>query len=1177
MSRNSRNDRFEQAVSLLRSYTDSSSDKALLSALLTGSAPQSSNNTPEAQFEKLADNLVSVVKGGVFVSEFVTDLKNFLGEGNDQGIKDLVKGFVRITFPTDINVDKKAEVPPYANSSQLYGGPSTELTLKYAGLMNEETVLADTPERCFLPDSKKNPTLYAIELLNPKLGMTTRDAAPLSIFANLVPTIEMSRCVPYINTRISVSGSSPVDTEGRLQGLSLVTYLNGVGAPVSNLKDNLIDMVMLKKKDTDGQEVSQAASMEIFTSPQTLVSPPGSSAFNPTDGYTKVLDRFRPFMSMNSLSFTVQPTNGWLSYKTAQMEITLHDRSRLAQIAPFVNSNIYQSTELDIEYGWSHPAGNAGTKPEDNPMGVFLDGLRVREKYAIVNSSFRFDEAGQVGITLTLAMKGAPALQTVDISMAKTKSSADALTQAIKEISKKIDKLKGTMGDKFSKLYDETILGAVGSESSSLSLDEEALNKLMTKLGALEKSKDADQELVAAIEHLIGVDGEVQSYKKSVDTAVNEQLDEIFSGFEIFPCTDEQASAPATKKVSLGADIAESQSDATVENSVSFGKLMLGLVGKPLAKSGKYDEVQFIFHTFNEYSTFVRDLSIAKYPIARAELQEKLKDVLKTNMKVSCMQMIQLLVEFIHDPSAVPYGFRQLYEPAKDDDGKPTGGYERRTIDTDDEKKSEAYRVYQADYENYVIAKAGIPNGKFKIPKVTVYPECIPANSDTRKSILRINVVDETSSAFGSLFDLLKATRTGDITAFGLLNDPSHPLLKTSPELNSTNIKATRTAMLQKMKDDKVVSFVVETNNGDQKPNTVTVETDIGMLLKSSNVEKTKQFVSQGLPTITFGKGGGMVSNAGLSSLNDPQLATVNMMRMSQANAPTPEMSRKRGLPLRIAPSEVSVEMMGLPIVQYMQYVFVDFKTGTTADNIYAINGIDHKISAGEFTTSLKLVAPGDAYAEYESPKKKLEIQSDILRSYLGMPPAEKKPLVRPNAPAGTGKSSSGGSGSGSSGGGGGGGGGGESGSASGSGTNGKTTSSKDTTDTRIKFWEALKLTQSQAESMNGGAVILLDYAKKKVISVDMGITKANIDAYIKAHVKPENPTGRIFLTFLTLNENSNGYLNCRIYDAQNGSTPEGSLQNLSTWLTAPSSLHTDRAPYYVGENNEWRKFSTGS
>lgn len=69
---------------------------------------------------------------------------------------------------------------------------------------------------------------------------------------------------------------------------------------------------------------------------------------------------------------------------------------------------------------------------------------------------------------------------------------------------------------------------------------------------------------------------------------------------------------------------------------------------------------------------------------------------------------------------------------------------------------------------------------------------------------------------------------------------------------------------------------------------------------------------------------------------------------------------------MRIIPTELSMETFGCPLLVYTQQFFIDFQTGTSADNIYGITGISHRISDGQFTTSLKF-APFDAYGRYDS------------------------------------------------------------------------------------------------------------------------------------------------------------------------------------------------------------------
>ena len=76
--------------------------------------------------------------------------------------------------------------------------------------------------------------------------------------------------------------------------------------------------------------------------------------------------------------------------------------------------------------------------------------------------------------------------------------------------------------------------------------------------------------------------------------------------------------------------------------------------------------------------------------------------------------------------------------------------------------------------------------------------------------------------------------------------------------------------------------------------------------------------------------------------------------------------TRDAGLPLRVSPVEVDLTIFGCPVIGFGQQFFIDFGTGTTIDNVYAVTGISHNLGPGEFTTSLKLTAL-DAYGAYES------------------------------------------------------------------------------------------------------------------------------------------------------------------------------------------------------------------
>jgi len=66
-------------------------------------------------------------------------------------------------------------------------------------------------------------------------------------------------------------------------------------------------------------------------------------------------------------------------------------------------------------------------------------------------------------------------------------------------------------------------------------------------------------------------------------------------------------------------------------------------------------------------------------------------------------------------------------------------------------------------------------------------------------------------------------------------------------------------------------------------------------------------------------------------------------------------------------PMKLKVKTFGCPIIAHGQQMFVDLGTGTTVDNIYAVNGLQHEITPGGFKTSFEMIPFGDAWGTYES------------------------------------------------------------------------------------------------------------------------------------------------------------------------------------------------------------------
>ena len=77
------------------------------------------------------------------------------------------------------------------------------------------------------------------------------------------------------------------------------------------------------------------------------------------------------------------------------------------------------------------------------------------------------------------------------------------------------------------------------------------------------------------------------------------------------------------------------------------------------------------------------------------------------------------------------------------------------------------------------------------------------------------------------------------------------------------------------------------------------------------------------------------------------------MQRQGKQKGPTGAVDN--GLPMTIKPVSLTLDTFGCPFINFGQQFFVDFQTNTTIDDIYAVSGVSHSISPGEFTSSLTL------------------------------------------------------------------------------------------------------------------------------------------------------------------------------------------------------------------------------
>jgi len=977
----SRRQQYADAISALRDYTNIDSSEDLVANILAGQTLSAAILTgSDAKIDTLkavVSPVIDVINGGKFTHELLNSLNEFqeVGGAPDpaaNAAKEDIPRAIRFTLPLASDADRYTNLK---DTGVISGDKAWTTTAEKVYSIQEAVAPPPTQDNneASKYHSIENPqkfktTLSVIEILNSRFGTAVRDVTGISIFSSMVPAHIMSRAVPYVNVRIRGAGRTSVSGNTKtLEGLSLLRYVKG-RAPIDE-NTNINAMIF----GAGGSETP--ASMELFTAPQTMVSDLPDIRNDDLFGSARPVDRFRPLMSMTSLDFDVAPAGGFMSYKTGKMSLVLHDRGRLSEVAPFVKAGFYSTVELEIEYGWSIDTSSGrlatdlevsqnrslqgkrvfGGRLQDDVFAQFIDSLRVIEKYSIVNSDFNFDDSGQVNINLSLAMKGGSDLDIYDITSAIPGSGArKILTETIAEIGEII---KGG-GDSIKPIIGETIVGAVSSEDAFLALSDVKLKELKEVVRKLKGNTSKIGDLKNLSEKMTKLFDQQGALVKDTDAGVGDIFKRLNEGTEYFPACSEVLASPELAE-SNGAGLNKSllgfQNPKYKTGSVSIARALIAFACQPLMTTGRFDEIQLIFNKFNERASFMKDVSIAAFPLDTDALQSDIKDMLKKRPKISIKNFIELIGRHVDDIAHPVYGFSSLY----DDNGKLKDG------------KISAY--------DKALTDAGIKDAKFIKPRLRVSLECIPHETDREKTILRIHVNDAQANPFETYSEAIASGRS-DVTRFIDLAaiEPGSRLfgVVSWKDMRSDIIAAQRKDVITKMGQQGVIKNVTSTSstsssaiNGD----TAAYQINLTGLLRADSPRKLQEFMSRSLPVIHYGSGAGLVKSISVNSINDARLSTVNIIKAQDAQGANPAASKEAGLPLLLNGTEVQVELLGCPILHFMQSVYINFGTGTSIDNIYACTGLSHKMSPGQFSTSAKFTLHTGAYGIYSSVKREFE------------------------------------------------------------------------------------------------------------------------------------------------------------------------------------------------------------
>lgn len=885
------------------------------------------------------------------------------------------------------------------------------------GILQEDNVINSSITE---PNRTNSPAIAVYVSKHPRISLNLRNANACTIFFNGMPSYELSRAVPFIEITMFYPRPA-LSSDGRLFATSIAKFLDGAKTtepldPTNPAYANPA-YVMAKANEMAGTDVSRfpqietytKAGMELFLSPQTLVN--ADEIDDENLRANPVLDKFRPFLSVMSFDVEVRPSFGDMCTKTAKLKLRLHDRSRMNDIADLLKADLYSSQEIDIEYGWSHPDNNIVANV-DNDYADLINGMRVKERYGVMGSTFTFLEAG-TGVDIELQLFTRGAAETMTQLIFNYSSETQNYMRTMREIQQTIARLRNRIypapeeNQRVREVRAPQILEAAVDANATFRFTAEQLTQLRnlrTNLSNHTGGNSDVRQLSEQLNLIFGTatrrqagapqDGQIRDLRQSIITNARNQLmslrnlngeqDPFYRSGE---SNKNGGLNPGVRNVQQPDRQADRQrlrdyhqqlgTSTLVENSFcSFATLMLHMVGKPLAATHRFDEIQFLYYPFNNKAGYANGLTTANFLIDLRHFEEQIVRNRLENVNSSAAMTIREFIRFMQnnffdDQSSYSYGLwgqngQSLVREAID-----------RTTGAPTVAPAEELPQYQTQLHQILMNRT--PNGDFQLPQVEVLLECIPSKIPRRestgstdydygdKNILRIHVFDASATAFSSEASILNAAREDQLGILNTVLPSAAPSAGNTTEVNENTRQAYQQA-LQAAIDFGIIE--VRGNDGititDRNTARQAIIENTGNIRVLGGSRKLKEFLFKTAPHIIYGANGSTVLSVQASSQPDATLQTIQLQRSPSQSSLLPSGEQPGGLPMQVIPSQVNLTTFGNPLVSYMQNFFLDLQTGTTLDNIYYVTGLSHNIEPGKFTTQIQFSA-NDAYQQYNN------------------------------------------------------------------------------------------------------------------------------------------------------------------------------------------------------------------
>ena len=813
--------------------------------------------------------------------------------------------------------------------------------------------------------------IHLVQVFPVNSSVAVSDTDLISLLMNSIPTLEMTRAVPYID--IEILDASHLEGASN-SPLSLARFLSTTKKGGSSDFDKAIFIDKFGKasegknvelKDENGS-VKAVATMEIFTTPQTLVAA-GDVRYDERVG--GAIDKFRPFLALENLGFSVVPSKGLHSFKSADMTVRLLDRGRMSEVAPLVSPGEFGKLQLKITWGWSHPSAGSVSRPSssvqlENAFGALLGSMQVTELYNVINSDFNFSDDGSVTINLKLAMAGNTEVNRLQWQDADSTASMKELQDLLSQVESMLKQVASSNKSSLKRLGVPTVLhGATAGSVLSYekkTVDEirkfikanrnsnltgmKALGKALTDI--FKKPKKGEETGLAKVQknRAQEIAGYIDMLEKTPDPFLpgNVIIKGSFGPENAYGANKKYA--PPTHFKARGNEANKRKK----QRYVSFGKLMMTSIGRMLTGDSGFDEIQIVTNCFNDSAGGAYNLNIAQFPIFLDTFEELLKIQFKKKASFTFGDLLEIInSSFVSQHGNLVYGLSNIYSQSRIKKG---GAYKKKP------------GVTAKNFNNKLAVNLKDAYGgadrelKFVPPQLRMR---IDAKMHEGQRIGKAVFYDAAATPASKMNDVFRELASNPF----VIKDT----VETSSEFRSPGHGAVINAVYDELiKIGALHSLDPELRAKVDEGLAVPISNRILQFDPAKKQTKIKDVIFEMFPTLMYGIGTSGIIQASLSSQNNERLSTIALLRQLKGGSGQLNESNFT-LPLQVHPTQLRLTTIGCPLWKVGQIFFVDFGTNTTADNFYGVNGVDFSIGPGTFESSVRLVQI-DGFGAFRNP-----------------------------------------------------------------------------------------------------------------------------------------------------------------------------------------------------------------